>query len=163
MLLTYLTYLTQAVCDLEGGQPRWRPVHCTSPGWSLRFSQTWELRRAIFGSGGLRSRYPPTNEWKWQNPRGIIERIKVLCSNSSSMRLIIAIENSIYYRVVSMVDVSMYDCRLYLVSRRLLLTHAATYLRFAGCVSGEQNGGGADSLGANSAKPGRHHTTIGGK
>ena len=31
------------------------------------------------------------------------------------------------------------------------------------CVSGAQNGGGADSLGANPAKPGRHHTTIGGK
>ena len=75
------------------------------------------------------------------------------------MRLIIAaFENSIYYKVVS-----LYDCGLYLVPRYIYANTCNDLFTVRERVSGEQNGGGADSLGANSAKPGRHHTTIGGK
>ena len=80
----WLTYLAQAVCDHEGRQPRWRPVHCTSPGWSLRFPQTWGTRACNFWSWGTAFALSPDN-WK-----------ETLCTDSSSLnsvpRSIVAVQ-----------------------------------------------------------------------
>jgi len=45
--------------DHEGGSPKVRPSHCTS-GWLYPYDspKRGELGRIIYGSGGLRTRYP---------------------------------------------------------------------------------------------------------
>ena len=51
----------RSIRDHGGGAPRVRPVHCTA-GWvdPCDSPKRGELGRIIYGSGGLRSRYPPS-------------------------------------------------------------------------------------------------------